>query len=257
MIQAQELVNFSKICPQENRLRRGFTLAEVLITLGIIGVVAAMTMPPLIQNKQKKELETAFKKSYANFYNAFNKAKINEPPMWDDIYLVNPYPDIAKAIYAEYKRIDYISIEKNLKYKSKVKTYTLKRGVIPECSQLFRNEASVITPDSSAISVSQNCGRNWVVMDTNGINKGPNAYGHDLFIFTISKTGIFGPALGETERKYNEDGSVGDGYETSEEAKNKCSLESKSNINGATCAQFALSNTCPYDSNKTYWECLP
>ena len=32
----------------------GFTLAEVLITLGIIGVVAAMTLPTLIQNYQKK-----------------------------------------------------------------------------------------------------------------------------------------------------------------------------------------------------------
>ncbi len=254
--QVQELVNFSEICPQENRLRRGFTLAEVLITLGIIGVVAAMTMPSLIQNKQKKELETAFKKSYANFYNAFNKAKINEPPMWDDTYLTNPYPDIAKAIYAEYKRVDYISIEKNLKYISKVKTYTLKRGVIPQCSQLFRNEASVITPDGSAISVSQNCGNNWVVMDTNGINKGPNAYGHDLFIFTISKTGKFAPATREIEAKYNADGTT-DGYENSPEMANKCSLESKSNINGITCAQYALSNTCPYDSNKTYWECLP
>ena len=31
----------------------GFTLAEVLITLGIIGVVAAMTLPTLIQNYKK------------------------------------------------------------------------------------------------------------------------------------------------------------------------------------------------------------
>ena len=34
--------------------RFGFTLAEVLITLGIIGVVAAMTMPILYTNIQKK-----------------------------------------------------------------------------------------------------------------------------------------------------------------------------------------------------------
>ena len=34
--------------------RFGFTLAEVLITLGIIGVVAAMTMPTLIANYHKK-----------------------------------------------------------------------------------------------------------------------------------------------------------------------------------------------------------
>lgn len=39
-----------------------FTLAEVLITLGIIGVVAAMTIPTLMQNTGKAELKTAYKK---------------------------------------------------------------------------------------------------------------------------------------------------------------------------------------------------
>lgn len=34
--------------------KTGFTLAEVLITLGIIGVVAAMTLPSLIQSVQTK-----------------------------------------------------------------------------------------------------------------------------------------------------------------------------------------------------------
>ena len=41
----------------------GFTLAEVLITLGIIGVVAAMTMPTLINSTQGAQYRTAFKKS--------------------------------------------------------------------------------------------------------------------------------------------------------------------------------------------------
>ena len=39
----------------------GFTLAEVLITLGIIGVVAAMTMPTLINSTQGAQYKTAFK----------------------------------------------------------------------------------------------------------------------------------------------------------------------------------------------------
>ena len=42
-----------------------FTLAEVLITLGIIGVVAAMTMPSLISHYRHKVLETQFKKAYS------------------------------------------------------------------------------------------------------------------------------------------------------------------------------------------------
>lgn len=44
------------------RKHAGFTLAEVLITLGIIGVVAAMTIPTLMSNTGKAEFKTAFKK---------------------------------------------------------------------------------------------------------------------------------------------------------------------------------------------------
>lgn len=36
--------------------KKAFTLAEILITLGIIGVVAAMTMPVLIENYKKSRL---------------------------------------------------------------------------------------------------------------------------------------------------------------------------------------------------------
>ena len=41
----------------------GFTLAEVLITLGIIGVVAAMTMPTLMNSTQGAQYKTAYKKA--------------------------------------------------------------------------------------------------------------------------------------------------------------------------------------------------
>lgn len=47
-----------------------FTLAEVLITLGIIGVVAAMTMPSLVNEHRNKQYVVAFKKLYSNFSNA-------------------------------------------------------------------------------------------------------------------------------------------------------------------------------------------
>ncbi len=44
---------------------RAFTLAEVLVTLGIIGVVAAITMPTLIDNHQKKVAATRLEKFYS------------------------------------------------------------------------------------------------------------------------------------------------------------------------------------------------
>ena len=48
-----------------------FTLAEVLITLGIIGVVAALTIPTLISNHQKKVYVTQLKKSVNTLTNGF------------------------------------------------------------------------------------------------------------------------------------------------------------------------------------------
>lgn len=54
-------------------MKRAFTLAEVLITLGIIGVVAALTMPSLMANYKKSVAKNQFKKTYSTLTNAFNQ----------------------------------------------------------------------------------------------------------------------------------------------------------------------------------------
>lgn len=46
-------------------MKKGFTLAEVLITLGIIGVVAAMTLPTLVQKYQDKADHSHLQKVYS------------------------------------------------------------------------------------------------------------------------------------------------------------------------------------------------
>lgn len=56
----------------------GFSLAEVLITLGVIGVVAAMTMPTLIQNHQKQVYATSAKKAVNIVQNMFKKMQADE-----------------------------------------------------------------------------------------------------------------------------------------------------------------------------------
>ena len=45
------------------RFKRGFTLAEVLITLAIIGVVAAISIPSVISNSQQQEFKTGLRKA--------------------------------------------------------------------------------------------------------------------------------------------------------------------------------------------------
>ena len=58
--------------------KKAFTLAEVLITLGIIGVVAAMTLPTLIQKHQKETYVTGFKRGVAVVDNMFKKMQADE-----------------------------------------------------------------------------------------------------------------------------------------------------------------------------------
>lgn len=66
--------------------KKGFTLAEVLITLGIIGVVAAMTLPTLIQNYRKHEVETRLAKVYSVVNQAIKLSTVEygEPAEWGD-----------------------------------------------------------------------------------------------------------------------------------------------------------------------------
>lgn len=53
-------------------IKKGFTLAEVLITLGVIGIVASLTMPTLLQNTKKSEATARLKK----FISLINQALI-------------------------------------------------------------------------------------------------------------------------------------------------------------------------------------
>ena len=55
-----------------------FTLAEVLITLGIIGVVAALTLPSLIQKYQDQVLENQLKKTYSTISQGVQKAMADD-----------------------------------------------------------------------------------------------------------------------------------------------------------------------------------
>ena len=80
-----------------------FTLAEVLITLGIIGVVAAITLPSIVHNVQKVVLKNQFKRAYSNFYNAIKYVQVqNGAPYacfyWDK----DPYGNITCSARNEY-----------------------------------------------------------------------------------------------------------------------------------------------------------
>lgn len=69
--------------------KAAFTLAEVLITLGIIGVVAAITLPTINQNRQDNELITQTKKVYADINNAILLSQQDYGVIGDNSLLFN------------------------------------------------------------------------------------------------------------------------------------------------------------------------
>ena len=91
-------INYNSSIKNYNKRKRAFTLAEVLITLGIIGVVAALTIPTILRNIQDYQLNIAFKKFYSTFTQAVQGIQTLEGrPVrcfyWDS----NPYTDNCTA----------------------------------------------------------------------------------------------------------------------------------------------------------------
>ena len=93
-----------------------FTLAEVLITLGVIGVVAAITIPMLIQNYKKYIVETRLKHFYTTFNQAFKLAESEfgdwhnwefnkEKPVY---YYVKDYMQLAKVEHKNDRNYYYL-----------------------------------------------------------------------------------------------------------------------------------------------------
>src|SRR5574344_1973996 len=87
-----------------------FTLAEVLITLGIIGVVAALTIPTLMQKTQERESISKLKKVFSVLQNAYSRA-INDEGEISDWGTISD--DDAGSDLVMQKFVSYLNVLKN------------------------------------------------------------------------------------------------------------------------------------------------
>ena len=86
----------------QNDIKCAFTLAEVLITLGIIGIIAAMTLPALIGAYQKKVLEEQFKVAYSMLSQLLIKSESDIGAKANCFYWdKSPYPSLVCIEYDE------------------------------------------------------------------------------------------------------------------------------------------------------------
>ena len=149
-----------------------FTLAEVLITLGIIGVVAAMTMPSLVANYEKKRTATAVKKAYSELSQALKLAEVDYGDMeyWD-------YPDgydveENKAFVNRYITPYYKGVT------------MLQDGSVP--GSISQTGINFISSNGTIFSGKPNNSKAFfVLVDINGFKR-PNKMGTDIFYFATS-----------------------------------------------------------------------
>lgn len=171
------------------KTKTGFTLAEVLITLAIIGVVAALTIPVLISNAQKAQYYTAFQKGYADL-NAIVESLVLENN--DMAGAITSYGSITSAIRSKVKEAKFCPESKpygtcmasSIKFtKSLVDNFDSYDMVV-----LADGEAIAIQPftnphcSNSDGNFTDVCGQ--IYLDTNGI-KPPNETGRDVFFFVL------------------------------------------------------------------------
>ena len=190
------------------KFKLAFTLAEVLITLGIIGIVAAMTMPVLIGRYREKVTVTQLKKVNSVLNQAFIMATEKYGPIenWDLGTTGLADPDGANTLMVRFA--EFLNKTKTCK--------SGQTGCLPDVKYKYlngsdytnididRNISRIKLTDGTIISLyiyNNTCSGNWgstkplqnicgvVLADING-NKLPNQYGVDFFSFLITKYGI-------------------------------------------------------------------
>lgn len=220
-----------------NLTKNGFTLAEILITLGIIGVVAAMTLPTVINNAKAKELETQLNTSYSILQQALGLMQANTGIIANQTNY--PQQTFGKEFIKYFKTTIKCSeknkcMEADLEdgavnstfkdYKNYNKTQPLKRG-----GNMVYDEGKYILTNNILLLIECNTPEFGIILtvDINGPYKKPNAYGHDLFSFNIEeKSGKLLP-MG-TDGTYYTD------------MNRYCSYNSNDGLNGASCTYKAF-----------------
>lgn len=156
-------------------IKNGFTLAEVLITLGIIGIVAALTMPSLIQNSKRQETSARLKKFYSTMSQALIMAELDNGPIKDW-----PKTEMIYNDEGEYDKEANSNVAHNF-FNNYLVPYF--KYISAKEDPDYNNYIKIILQDGSYFHV-RNGSCIDITFDTNG-NKRLNKLGSDKFVFVI------------------------------------------------------------------------
>ena len=183
-------------------MKKAFTLAEVLITLAIVGIVAALTIPTMVQNYEKKMLSVRIKKFVSTFNQAYKMAIANygDPAYWYDCTVQEGNSNCTTVTGAKSQKIlssmkvTDITDQIPESYKQGIEEnfYEVMGGGWPnwektQCWQL--PDGSFIIHMIDWTFKSSNESVTTFIVDVNGISK-PNRLGKDIFQFAQVHTSL-------------------------------------------------------------------
>lgn len=212
-----------------------FTLAEVLITLGIIGIVAAITIPQLINNYKAKRLHTQFLKSYSTIQQAFKQMETDDvstdPTTYDTLEYYKIFMNYLQAPMdcgiGDNKSLPcvYMRDAASKDYKP-YKTYNGKTNA----SMILFDDGQIALQDGTLLLFENYAPRMrvFVSVDLNGYNNKPNRWGYDLFTFQMIDGQL--KAMGDKGTTYTDLNTY-------------CNINSQDDFNGIACTQKALSDS--------------
>lgn len=237
----------------------GFTLTEMLVTLSIVGVIAAMTVPTLMSKYQKEAQTVQIRKASQEFANAIDmyitaegKKSLAATKIFDDGGLEDFIDSNLKVVKecdandASCFASNYRSIDntKNSAMSCKEKSYVLANSAVICVTTVTRENSVVEGPNGQ---------QGWLIgtpfltinMDTNGTDK-PNIGGRDMFTFYITRQGEL---LGVSPASLEAD----PGYDASN---NNWGGQGNpiSPVDQTTCTNSPLGEKCLYNLMRNGWK---
>ncbi len=244
---------------------KAFTLSEILITLTIIGVIAAITIPTLMQKYTEHANVQKLKKTYNTLSNAFAQAIAENGTIdtWTSADNYNDRASVIIPIITSYIKAAKTCPSFDAKYLCFAQTYKKRSGVNANpVAWGARTSDSIVLSDGTVIKIvigsgdgypSQWCKMNIkdasrsstnnyiqycgvIDVDLNG-SAGPNTDGVDFFVFKIFQDGIL-PSGRQSDVTWVEDFKL------------QCLPSTNNNASYGSCTAWAIMN-----GNMDYLRC--